>query len=777
MIITRSWISLFMPLETLDDKEIIKTLIRIGHEVASVKKIWFDDQIVIGKVLDVQSHPSADKLHICKVDIAKKTLQIVCGASNVAAGQFVAVAQIGTVMPSGLSINEVQLRGVDSFGMICSAAELGLPALNDGILPLDSSIGALLIGKKLNSYTAIADTIFEVELTANRGDCLSVYGLARDLSAALDQPLFSEKPDPYNESAKGIGRVLRLISDQSATASLMIKVIENKGILLPLAARLRLAFADIKTTNNINALAAYATHSVGVLFRAFDISAFCARGEEHGEIRLTKRSGVNVLLGNGVEIDRIGLSANDDFLATNESKTIVLEAFCVPPEEISLVAYEQKLKGDLLHQKACKGSEMELSRGMRFFQDLLGGEGECIFYAEALSYEPRKQPSTIAINTEAVSALIGQTIDKNKTVVLLKRLGCSVHSNGDQRGFLVTPPAYRHDLQNAADLTEEVVRMVGIDRIESKPLMMPQKRSVSEGYKAFANERKLAERAAANGFNESLHFLFCDSATVEFFGFSPMKKELAVANPISAQLDALRPTVLINLIEAAAKNRAKSKPLIALFEIGDVYNAQRSHTREIGFVFSGDKEAGRVENHGKSQAETLFNFARKIAAVIGDFELRNETTSRYFQSGHSAGVYMRGVRVGEAGKISSLITRKYDLDATFAAHIDLALIGTKRYNAKPISKLQSVTRDLSVVISKQVRFEQVRQAISDLNIELLAQLSAVDIYSDDSLGNDHSLTLRFVFQPFNNSLNDEDIAALVGQILAKLTADFGAKLR
>lgn len=203
MILTRSWLSEFVSLDALDDQALANTFVSIGHEVASVKKIAFDPHIVVGKVTACEKHPDADKLSVCQVNVGDRAAQIVCGAKNVAAGQFVPVALPGAKMPGGLEIKDAELRGVKSGGMICSAKELGLPDLNEGILELDNSIGNLTPGWKLESYPTLADSVFEVELTANRGDCLSVYGLARDLSAALEMPLTPDRPDLHDEKRQG----------------------------------------------------------------------------------------------------------------------------------------------------------------------------------------------------------------------------------------------------------------------------------------------------------------------------------------------------------------------------------------------------------------------------------------------------------------------------------------------------------------------------------------------------------------------------------------------
>lgn len=777
MIVTRSWLSEFVSLETLDDAALADTFVGIGHEVASVVKTAFDERVVVGKVIACEKHPDADKLSVCQVNVGAAIAQIVCGAKNVAAGQFVPVALPGAKLPGGLEIKDAELRGVKSGGMICSAKELGLPDLGEGILELDSSIGELIAGWQLSNYPALADTVYEVELTANRGDCLSVFGLARDLSAALEVPLSPDKPDLHDQAAKGIGRILQLVSGPEVTASVMIKAIENNGFHLPLLVRLRLAQAQTGYKQAIDALMSYATHTTGVLFRAYDMGAFRRNDEERGIIRLHKEGPLNRL--SGLEpVARLGLDSDKRFTATDESPLIVLQAFFVEPDEISKAAWEGKLSGDELHAKACKGSEPELYRGVRFFYDLLGASGRSLFYSESLAFAPPAQPRSIAINTDELCALIGQAIDKNRIAALLKRLGAKMHVSGDQNSFSMAVPAWRHDLVNSADVAEEIVRIVGIDRIDAKPLALPERRAATAGWSQFKFERTLARRAAAQGFHESLHFLFCERAKAVQFGFVPLEKNLEVANPITAELDTLRPTLLVALLEAAARNRAKSRPFAALFELGDVYDHARNHSREIAFVYTGDREAAALSNHGKPAAMDLFTFARRLSAVMGGFELKTLGHPKpYLQPGQSAEVWLRGERIGEAGKLHPSLAAAYDLGATFVARFDLALYPHPDFQAHAFSRLQPLTRDLSVVIEKSHRFGLIKQAVTALNLPFLSAITAVDAYEDEKLGERMSLTLRLRLQPQEKTLTDGEIAAVVEKVLETLQNRFGAVLR
>ncbi len=199
MIVTRSWLNEFIDLSKVSNEKLYETFNSIGLEVDSLQQIEIAEKVVIGKILSCEKHPDADKLNVCQIDVGSGIRQIVCGAANVVDAEYVAVATIGAVLPGNFAIKHAKLRGVESEGMVCSSSELGLPDMGKGIMILDESIGELEVGKEFGSYKTVADTIIELELTANRGDCLSIYGVARDLSAALDIEM---KPFEYKQEEK-----------------------------------------------------------------------------------------------------------------------------------------------------------------------------------------------------------------------------------------------------------------------------------------------------------------------------------------------------------------------------------------------------------------------------------------------------------------------------------------------------------------------------------------------------------------------------------------------
>ena len=254
MIVTRSWLNNFIDLSKVSDETLYETLNSIGLEVDSITTHNIPQKVVVGKIVSCEKHPDADKLNVCQIDIGSGVRQIVCGAKNVVEAEYVAVATIGAKLGADFEIKHAKLRGVESEGMVCSASELGLPDLGNGIMILDESIGELVIGKDLNEYEKVADTVIEIELTANRGDCLSVHGVARDLSAALKIPLNQLDYESQNAEKIGIARVAKLVKNGSIPASLQYAMGNIKNLHTSLIFSLRLAFVEEKQESIIQSI-------------------------------------------------------------------------------------------------------------------------------------------------------------------------------------------------------------------------------------------------------------------------------------------------------------------------------------------------------------------------------------------------------------------------------------------------------------------------------------------------------------------------------------------
>lgn len=777
MIVTRHWLNEWIDLQDITTEQLAKTFNAIGLEVDRVVRYRIPENIVVGKVLTCEKHPDADKLNVCQVDVGGETRQIVCGAPNVAAGQFVPVAVVGAVMPGGLEIKPVKLRGVDSAGMICSATEIGLPKTNDGILVLDESIGALETGKALSTYPLLNDDLIEIELTANRGDCLSIRGVARDLCAAYEKSLKPRVEEREDEKRIGIGKLLKLKVDGEIDATLRYHAVAMESFALPLLTTLRLAMIEESRDTVVEAWLEYATHSTGVILRAYPVDFFRSAADGVGEIVVRKdETGFAAVYGQQ-RASIIGIRQDDVSRPRDMRGTIVIEASYIAPEIISQKMAETKLKSGPLYYRTSRGSEPELCIGTDFLLGRIEEEGSGKIYGGKLVYSEEFEAKHIGIDMSYIRSIVGTDIDKSRVANILKNLGFDI-SKSSEGHFIVGVPRYRHDIANRQDLIEEIVRIVGIDNIPSKPLVLTEADRLTEDYFAFRKKQLYRQRAAQSGFFESVHFIFNERAQLEKAGFASIAKALELLNPIAGTLDTLRPTLLLGLLNAASSNVKNGRKRVPLFEIGSVFDEARRESVKIALLFSGDLHEEGLENAGKPETVGFDSFARLLSDVIGDITLKPcLPTHKLAHPYQSAAVYQRGEKVGEMFTLHPSVQEEMDLGRTVMFEGDFDALPYEKVEAKPYSKYQAAFRDLSILMPKTMPYAQVADVIEEGRSDEIVRFYPLDRYTDESLGDAMSLTVRFVLQSQEKTLEEEDITAAMQGVLDALQKRLGVTLR
>lgn len=778
MIVTKSWLNEWIDLNGITVDELAKTFNAIGLEVDRVHHYTVPKKIVFGKVLECQRHPDADKLNVCRVDLGTSTRQIVCGAANVRQGLLVAVATIGAEMPGGLKIKPVKLRGVESEGMICSSTEIGLPKMNDGIMELDESIGEVTLGEELCDNPYFNDALIEIELTANRGDCLSIYGIARDLSAAYDRPLKELIYDDEGNHRVGIGRILQLSHAEALNVNLRYHAVDLDALRHPFLLNLRLAQVEEDCPNDVEAFLFYATYSSGVILRAYDFSFFAQNDTPKAKVTLKKDENGYAAIFSEERASTVGIVQEDASRVSEETKTVLIEASYIPPDVISKKMAESKVESGPLFYRTSRGSEPRLDLGLQYCLSLFEMHSESAIYGGSIEVCDSYEEQVVSISVEEINAFIGQTIDKTKITQLLKNLGFDIgKSQGES--FIVAVPRFRHDIVNKQDIVEEIVRMVGIDNIQSKPFVFAEAdRMNGDDYHTYKKRRLYRHRAAQSGFYETVHFVFNERERLEEQGFTCVEHSKELLNPIAGTFDTLRPTLLLGLVDAAAQNVKVGAKQVCLFEVGSVFDAQRTESVKMAMIFSGAVERERLANGGKPQAVDFDHFTQKIADVIGDFELRKHTATHALAHLYqSAEIIIEGKVVGELFKLHPTVQESYDLDATYLCELDFDALPYALTEAKPFSKYQASFRDLSVVMPSSMAFEQIKEVIESSKSDEVIRYYPVDRYHDENLGENVSLTLRFVLQSSEKTLEEEDITSAMSGMLGALESELGLSLR
>ena len=777
MIVTRSWLNEWIDLSGITTDELAKTLNAIGLEVDRLESAEIPKKIVFGKVVECEQHPDADKLSVCKVDLGTSVRQIVCGASNVREGLTVAVATVGAEMPGGLKIKPVKLRGVESEGMICSSTEIGLPKLDDGIMELDESVGPLELGRELCENPFFSDDLIEIELTANRGDCLSIRGVARDLSAAFNRPLKSVSYSDDAEHRVGIGRILHMAHGDLRNVNLRYRAVELKSLKLPFLQALRLAQIEETKPTAIESLLHYATHSSGVILRAYPFQFFAEENAQKAEVGIKNDENGYAAVYGKEKASVVAIAQEKPSLVSSDEGVVLIEASYIPPDVISKKMDEKKIESDPLYYRTSRGSEPQLDVGVKYALGLLEANSESSVYGGSIDMLDEHEEHVVSITLEEINAFIGMRVDKTKITQILKNLGFNIgKSQGDS--FVIVVPRFRHDIVNKQDVVEEIVRLVGIDNIESKPFVFAEADRLEDDYMAYKKRRTYRHRAAQSGFYESVHFVFNERKQLESYGFECVKPSLELLNPIVNTLDTMRPTLLMGLIESASQNAKVGRKQVKLFEVGSVFNPEREESLRMGMIFSGDLRRDSLSNGGKPSAVTFEHFVQEVSDIIGDFTLRPVETSHTLSHPYQSAQIVIGETVaGQLFKLHPEVQKNFDLQDTYLCEVDFDALPFALRQAEPFSRFQASFRDLSVLMPESMRYERIKAVITQSKSAEVTRFYPVDRYRDENLGENVSLTLRFVLQSPEKTLEEEDITSAMSGILDALESELGLALR
>ncbi len=774
MIVTRNWLQEFIDISRISTKSICKALNSIGLEVEKNGKTFIPNGVVVGNILDCQKHPDADKLNVCQVDLGTSTVQIVCGASNVASGQYVAVATVDTLLNKDFKIKKAKLRGVESAGMICSTTEIGLSKLNDGILVLDDSIGELKLGKDLNEYNTLNFETIEIELTANRGDCLSIHGIAREIGTYFNIP-FYKKEYKINSNNDAIGQILDIECSNDVSANLICKAADIKEFKLPLIQKIRAAIVGINRDTDIETAMEYATHATGVLLNVYTKAIAIDNKNDTISLKIKKdKKGFDTVHGK-ILLSTIGIEAGH---ISKEDDKVILEASYTAPDILSQKVFDTKIKTGDIYYKSSRGSEPNLESGIEYLVDILSRFGGTIYNGSEQFVEDLKE-EVLTVNIDKVNSIIGQDIDKEQVINILTSLDLKVKNSGPNVLNIIIP-SFRHDIKNIADITEEIVRMIGIDNIKAKPLATEEVNKINPPSQKIKLNNDIRAKAISNQFFETITYVFSQRQLLEKYNFEIVGVKKDILNPITNELNTFRTTLALNLVQAVSHNQKQGFKSISFFESGVIFNKSREESKCLGFIFSGENENESVSNSGKPLEIDFFSFSQKIANCIGGFNLEpmKKITNKFIHPYQNANILQVGRVIGTMYKLHPSISTDFDIsDATFIALIEFDKLSDTLIQAKDISKYQSSKRDLSIVAPKELSYKEIKKSIDSLKIAEIKQFNLVDIYTDEKLGENESLTIKFILQSEDKTLEENDINTIMDKILTQLDKKLNIGIR
>ncbi|GAA9716493.1 phenylalanine--tRNA ligase subunit beta [Helicobacter pylori] len=747
-----------------DIAKLCEDLSCLGLEVESCIPCIAPKNVVVGKVLEKAPHKNAEKLSVCQVDVGKEVLQIVCGAKNVVPNQFVPVALNGVLIGS-TTIAKTELRGVESCGMICSSIELGFPKINDGILELDESVGELVLGKELNEYAPFNTHVLEISLTPNRGDCLSVLGIAREISAFYHTPLKPIKALNFTPKSD----LITLSADENIESHLAYYLICNHSLKTPLNIKLSLAHNNALSENDLNNFIEFSTHFSGVIMNAYSLNKtpmdLSVKNDENNlesvYINHQKRS-------------TIAIKHQDQ---KDLSECLLLEASYTDPISLSLKLHVLKdktlQKDNALIYRSARGSNPNLLDGLNFLSVHLKAA-----VLESKQTQHSLKDRTLKFKLEDITEILGLVVEKEKIQGILKNLGFKVsvkEPNSKPQILEVVAPNFRHDIKTIQDIAEEILRFVGIDNLISKPLHCVSSKNSNPHYDTHRFFENLKHKALACGFKEVIHYVFYSKEKQQKLGFEVLEDSLELQNPITTELNTLRTSLVCGLLDASLRNKNLGFKSIALYEKGSVYNSKREEIQKLGFLASGLQKKESYPD-AKGKAWDFYSFAECVSKVIGDFSLEKLTTQTPINHPYqSAKIIQNHEIIGVIAKIHPKVIQELDLFESYYAEIDASKLKRPAMLLKPFSIYPSSVRDLTLIIDENTAFSRIKKALKDAQIPNLSKILPLDIFKESD--NTIALSVRCVIHSLEKTLNDEEVNSAVQKALEILEKEFNARLK
>ena len=770
---------------TLDSDALGHALTMAGLEVEALETVAPPfEKIFVGHVLSVEKHPDADRLNVCKVDIGEgEPLQIVCGAPNVHAGAKAPCALVGANLPK-IQIKKAKVRGMESFGMLCSEAELGLADESSGLLLLPSDAP---VGMSIREYLDLDDKLFTLKLTPNRSDCLSVAGVAREVAAItgtdiqLPEQIVVEA-EPQDQLLVKVrealacprycGRIVRGVDAKAATPSWMKRRIERSG--------LRSISALVDITN-------YVLLELGQPLHAFDLQKisdgihvrYAEQGEQlvllnDQEVKLDKD--MLVIADGRKALALAGIMGGAESAVSDDTTDIFLESAFFDPDVIAGKARRLGLSSDSSYRFE-RGVDFAntrngIERATKLILDICGGKPGPV--TESIATLPTREP--VMLRLERANRVLGLQITSNDIAGLLQNLQFEYSMDGDR--FQVIPPSYRFDISIEEDLIEEIARIYGYDNI---PAVTPQASlpmtPVSEFKRGLSELRRIL---VGRDYQEIVTYSFVDASWEK--DFTGGREPIPLRNPISSQMEMMRSTLVGGLVDCLQFNLNRKESRVRVFEIGRCFEQGADgydQTMRLGGLSYGsvnpEQWAEKMRNTDfydvKADVEAL------LWPIIPGFKAANHPA---FHPGQAAEVLVYGKVIGMVGMLHPAWQQKYDLPlAPGLFELDVTRLMTRSVpKFSEIPKFPPVRRDLAVIVDENIIVQDILDELDKIRPEIVTEIAIFDVYRGKGIDScKKSLAFRVLMQDTQKTLTDQEIDSVIAQFTQHLATRFNAQLR
>ncbi|WPL18110.1 Phenylalanine--tRNA ligase beta subunit [Thiorhodovibrio winogradskyi] len=793
----REWVDPPIDTQTLTDQ-----LSMAGLEVDAVAPVaGAFTGVLIGRVLSVEPHPDAAKLRLCRVDAGQADpLQIICGAANVAAGQQVPVAVIGARLSNDFKIKKAKLRGVESHGMICSASELGLAESSEGILVLPDTAP---IGDDFRAWMGLDDQAIELDLTPDRGDCLSLAGVAREVGVINRLPLGGPRFDPVppasderwpleiSASAACPHYVCRLVRDLDSTAQ------------TPLWMRERLRRCGLRPISPVVDVTNYVLLELGQPLHAFDaerltgaVQVRLARAGEPltllNDEQIKLHPDALVIADDSGAIALAGVMGGASTAVSESTRHILFESAFFAPQAVAGRARRYGLHTDASHRFE-RGVDPDLQvraieRATALLLDITGGTPGPVVAARSESELPQRPP--MVLRPERIPRLLGIELEATEVEDILTRLGLQLAPTA--RGWQVQVPGHRFDLRREADLIAELGRIYGYDRIS--PSQAQSATRMTAPREADFDLEQARARLIDRGYFEAVTYSFISPAQQALI--DPDFQALALSNPISAELSVMRTSLWPGLLQTAQQNLARQQTRVRLFETGLRFRIQQGDQGGAGCEDAGLKQEPMLaalaigdlmpEQWGGTERPIDFhdikNDLEGLLALTGEAGVFSLAPASHpaLHPGQCARIERAGAEVGWIGMLHPSLARQLSLpDASYLFELRLNQLAQGRLPVfSPVSRFPSIRRDLALLVATDTPYAAIEASARAAAGDWLRELRVFDIYLGEKIeSNRKSIALGLILQASSRTLTDQDVEDAVARVLIRLEQDLGARLR
>ncbi len=768
----------------------VETIDRLGNDIKNV---------VVGKILEIEKHPDADKLVVTKVDVGNETLQIVTGANNIKVGDIVPIAKDGSSLPGGVKIKKGMLRGIESCGMMCSVGELNLTVadypnqIEHGIMILDSKLEKD-IGKDVVEVLNLKEDIIDFEITSNRPDCFSIEGLGRETAASLNKP--------FKNPRKNIDEIV--VETKNDLEGLKVDI-EAPDLCYRYVARMvknvkigpspdwmvrRLKACGIRSINNIVDITNYVMLEMGQPMHAFDIHSI--EGKHITVRRAKKGEKITTLDEQERELDENNLVIADDKKAVaiagvmgglnseieEDTKTVVFESAVFYGGSVRKTAKKVALRTES-SSRFEKGLSAEnalraANRAVELVELLKAGEA---VEGKIDVYPTKQKINKIKLDVSKINSLLGTNLSKKEMINILEKLDIKVEED------MVVSPYFRMDLEFLADIAEEIGRFYGYDKLDTTLIKADTTLGIRN--KEQTIEKKVKEVLVNSGFFEIYTYGFVSQKDLEMSNISEEIKKYAITiqNPLSDEYKLMRPTTVPSMMQILATNANKKNQNVKLFDLSRNYKNIKQEVEKGEVPLQ--EEILTIGMYGEDvDFYSLKGILEKVleAININGYYIEKETKNASYHPGRCANLKVGMDIIATLGEVHPEVLDNYEISKrAYLAEVNITkLVRYAKANKKyvEVPKFPAVERDIAVIINEEIEVGQIEKIITKKAKKLLESMQLFDIYRNEKLGqNKKSVAYSLIFRDKSKTLADEEINKIMEDIILELEKSLGAELR